>query len=129
VPVFNIMHSVNAWEEAGGEELVPVASSISITALPGAPSTTSPPTRILTVVHRALPHLRDLLHSLNHFPAGVAVFLSDLLSRGHRDLLSSLALTGDEEGGMGCGWKRVSPLPPSLPCSTPSELGNQKKGE
>uniref|UniRef100_A0A0D9V308 Glycosyltransferase n=1 Tax=Leersia perrieri TaxID=77586 RepID=A0A0D9V308_9ORYZ len=37
-------------------------------------------TRIFTVVRRALPHLRDLLRSLLASPAGVAVFVADLLS-------------------------------------------------
>jgi hypothetical protein len=36
--------------------------------------------RILIVVRRTLPHLRDLLRSLLYSPAGVAVFLSDLLA-------------------------------------------------
>jgi hypothetical protein len=36
--------------------------------------------RILTVVRRALPHLRDLLRSLLYSPAGIAVFLSDLIA-------------------------------------------------
>ncbi|KAF0923532.1 hypothetical protein E2562_006414 [Oryza meyeriana var. granulata] len=36
-------------------------------------------TRIFTVVRRALPYLRDLLRSLLGSPAGVAVFVADLL--------------------------------------------------
>uniref|UniRef100_A0A0D3ERC2 Uncharacterized protein n=1 Tax=Oryza barthii TaxID=65489 RepID=A0A0D3ERC2_9ORYZ len=59
--------------------------SISIAALPEVsvddlPADARVETRILTVVRRALPHLRDLLRSLDHSPTGVAVFLSDLLS-------------------------------------------------
>ncbi|EAY75001.1 hypothetical protein OsI_02900 [Oryza sativa Indica Group] len=59
--------------------------SISIAALPEVsvddlPADARVETRILTVVRRALPHLRDLLRSLLDSPAGVAVFLSDLLS-------------------------------------------------
>uniref|UniRef100_A0A0E0JLA7 Glycosyltransferase n=1 Tax=Oryza punctata TaxID=4537 RepID=A0A0E0JLA7_ORYPU len=59
--------------------------SISIAALPEVslddlPADARVETRILTVVRRALPHLRDLLRSLLKSPAGVAVFLSDLLS-------------------------------------------------
>ncbi|BAT16823.1 Os12g0404760 [Oryza sativa Japonica Group] len=78
-PGFNIMHSVNAWEEAGGEELCwwrhPSPSPRSRRSLDDLPANAHP-----HVVRRALPHLRDLLRSLDHFPTGVAVFLSDLLS-------------------------------------------------
>ncbi|KAM0900174.1 hypothetical protein ACQ4PT_020814 [Festuca glaucescens] len=57
--------------------------SITTTALPEVPMDDLPnhariETRLITVVRRTLPHLRELLRSLSDAPAGVAAFLADV---------------------------------------------------
>ncbi|XP_047057144.1 hydroquinone glucosyltransferase-like [Lolium rigidum] len=57
--------------------------SITTTALPEVPTDDLPnhariETRLITVVRRTLPHLRELLRSLSDAPAGVAAFFADV---------------------------------------------------
>ncbi|KAL6614903.1 hypothetical protein ACP70R_037173 [Stipagrostis hirtigluma subsp. patula] len=69
------------------EHSSPLASlppGVSTAALPEVPLDDLPAdahlvTRIVTVVHRTLPHLRALLRSLMGSPRGVAAFLADML--------------------------------------------------
>uniref|UniRef100_M8BU40 Hydroquinone glucosyltransferase n=1 Tax=Aegilops tauschii TaxID=37682 RepID=M8BU40_AEGTA len=65
----------------------PLASlppGVSVAALPEVslddlPADAHLVTRILTVITRALPALRDLLRSLLHLPAGITAFVTDML--------------------------------------------------
>ncbi|KAM0912694.1 hypothetical protein ACQ4PT_012659 [Festuca glaucescens] len=69
---------------AHNSPLASLPACVSVAALPEVPLDDLPAdahivTRVLTVVHRTLPHLRDLLRSLLDSPAGVAAFLTDML--------------------------------------------------
>jgi hydroquinone glucosyltransferase len=79
--------------------LAPLPESVSTTVLPVVPLDDFPAdarveTRIFTVVKRALPHLRDLLRSLLASPAGVAVFVADLLSPWALEVSVELGIPG-----------------------------------
>jgi hydroquinone glucosyltransferase len=79
-----IVTYTNLSSPTNSSVLASLPPGVSTTALPEVPIDDLPAdahivTRILIVVQRTLPHLRALLRSLLDTPAGVTVFLTDLL--------------------------------------------------
>jgi hydroquinone glucosyltransferase len=73
--------------------------SVSTAVLPEVPlddlpADASVETRILTVIKRSLPHIRDLLRSLLATPAGVAAFVPDVFSSWALEVSAELGIPG-----------------------------------